>query len=282
MEKAYGKNLIRLNNGVEMAMLGFGSVLEADVSDFNATYNKAWEAGYRLYDTAASYGNQVALGNWLKTAGHKRESYFLTSKVAQEEQGYEQTLVAFQKTLKELQTDYLDLYLVHWPKEVPFFETWRALEHLYDEGLVRAIGVSNFEANHLDRLLTQAKIVPAVDQLETHPYFSNHVTHTYLEKLNIQHQAWSPLGHGGQELNDPMLKQLAQKYGKSVGQIILRWLYQKNIATIPKSTNPVRQKENISIFDWQLTPNDERLIDHLQKGERVMGAPDQNYTEDKW
>lgn len=278
----YGKNLILLNNGIEMPMVGFGSVLEEDVSNFNSVYNSAWKAGYRLFDTAASYGNQIALGKWLKTLDCKREDFWLTSKVAQTEQGYEQTLSAFQNTLKELQTDYLDLYLVHWPKQATFFETWKALEHLYDEGLVRAIGVSNFEANHLDRLLTEARIVPAVDQIETHPYFSNHVTHDYLVSLGIQHQAWSPLGHGGKELNDPLIKQLAQKYHKTSGQIILRWLYQKGVAVIPKSTNAERQKQNIALFDWQLTPRDVALVDSLQRGERVMGAPDENYIADLW
>ncbi|MDR2976428.1 MAG: aldo/keto reductase [Streptococcaceae bacterium] len=282
MKKEYGRNLVRLNNGVEMPMLGFGSVLESDTTDFSAVYDSAWQSGYRLFDTASSYGNQTAFGHWLKARGHIREDYFLTSKVAQKEQGYENVLAAFQQTISELQTDYLDLYLIHWPKEATFFESWKALEHLYDEGLVRAIGVSNFEANHLDRLLTQAKILPALDQLETHPYFSNHVTHAYLEELGIQHQAWSPLGHGGQELNDPMLKQLALKYNKTVGQIILRWLYQKNVAAIPKSSNSLRQKQNISLFDWQLTLPDERRIDGLQKGERVMGAPDENYKADLW
>lgn len=271
-----------LNNGLEIPAVGFGSVLESDVANFEEVYENAWSTGYRLFDTAASYGNQIALGKWLKNSDHARKEYFLTGKVAQSEQGYEEMLSAFQKTLTELQTDYLDLYLIHWPKEKPFFETWKALEHLYDEGLVRAIGLSNFEANHLDRLLTKAKIMPAVDQLETHPYFSNHVTHDYLEKLGIQHQAWSPLGHGGQELTDSVIKSLAEKYDKSTGQIILRWLYQKGVATIPKSTNTNRQKQNINLFDWALTPRDEQLIDLLQRGERVMGAPDENYSADRW
>ncbi|AYG00140.1 aldo/keto reductase [Lactococcus allomyrinae] len=282
MNKNYGKKFVTLNNGIKMPILGFGSVLETDVSDFDAVYNSAWNKGYRLFDTASNYGNQIALGNWLQTLECNREEYWLTSKVAQDEQGYEQTLAAFQKTLKELQTDYLDLYLIHWPKEKTFFETWKAMEELYDEGLVRAIGVSNFEPNHIDRLLTRARIMPAVDQVETHPYFSNHVTHDYLKKLEIQPQAWSPLGHGGQELNDNKIIELAQKYHKSVGQIILRWLVQKGVTAIPKSTNFVRQEQNISIFDWSLTPIDEQAIDELQKGERVMGAPDENYTEDKW
>ncbi|GAB2025170.1 aldo/keto reductase [Lactovum odontotermitis] len=282
MKKEYGKNKVKLNNGVEMPMLGFGSVLESDVPNFRAVYESAWDAGYRLFDTAADYGNQTALGQWLINSGRKRESYFLTGKVAQYEQGYEETLAAFQKTIKELQTDYLDLYLIHWPKEKPFFETWRAMEKLYDDGLVRAVGVSNFEANHLDRLLTKAKIVPAVDQIETHPYFSNHVTHAYLEELNIQHQAWSPLGHGGAELNDVKISESSKKYGKTPAQVILRWHYQRGVAAIPKSTNTVRQRENISIFDWQLSPQDEKIIDSLQKGERVMGAPDENYKADLW
>jgi diketogulonate reductase-like aldo/keto reductase len=265
-----------------MPMLGFGSLGVDDVTDYNQSMQAAWDAGYRLFDTASSYGNQTKIGEYFAQSGLERNSYWLTSKVAQDEQGYEETLAGFSKTIKELQTDYLDLYLIHWPKQKTFFETWKALEHLYNEGLVRAIGVSNFEANHLDRLLTQANIVPAVDQIETHPYFNNHITHRYLEELGIQHQAWSPLGHGGQELNDPLIADIAEKHGKSAGQIILRFLFQSGVASIPKSTNPARMKQNIEIFDFQLSAFEMTQLQLLQTGERVMGAPDENYIEDKW
>ncbi|MCT0020956.1 aldo/keto reductase [Weissella cibaria] len=271
---------VTLNNGVKMPMVGFGT----DAANAELTYNEvmaaATEAGYRMFDTAAMYGNQDELGAYLVNSGLDRSDYFLTSKVAQLEQGYENTLQAFKRTTAALQTDYLDLYLVHWPKFDPFFETWRALEHLYKEGYVRAIGVSNFEAHHLDRLLTQATVVPAVDQIETHPYFNQHVLHNYLTGLGIQHQAWSPLGRGA-VLQDETLQGIATRYGVSVAQVILRWHIQHNVAVIPKSGNPARMAQNIDL-QFQLTPTDMARIDALQRGERIMGAPDQNYTEDLW
>ncbi|MDR3241236.1 MAG: aldo/keto reductase [Lactobacillaceae bacterium] len=269
-----------LNNGVEMPMIGFGTDLANDTLPYNEVMDAAVEAGYRLFDTASIYGNQPQLGEYLKQSELQREDYFLTSKVAQTEQGYEQTLAAFKQTAKELQTDYLDLYVVHWPKFGPFFETWRALEHLYKEGHVRAIGVSNFEVHHLDRLLTQATVTPAVDQIETHPYFNQHVLHDYLGELSIQHQAWSPLGRGA-VLQDPTLQTIAERYGVSVAQVILAWHTQQNVAVIPKSGNPERMKQNLTL-DFKLTVKDLARINALQRGERIMGAPDENYTEDKW
>lgn len=250
---------VTLNNGVKMPMVGFGT----DAANAELTYNEvmaaATEAGYRMFDTAAMYGNQDELGAYLVNSGLDRSDYFLTSKVAQLEQGYENTLQAFKRTTAALQTDYLDLYLVHWPKFDPFFETWRALEHLYKEGYVRAIGVSNFEA---------------------HPYFNQHVLHNYLTELGIQHQAWSPLGRGA-VLQDETLQGIATRYGVSVAQVILRWHIQHNVAVIPKSGNPARMAQNIDL-QFQLTPTDMARIDALQRGERIMGAPDQNYTEDLW
>lgn len=271
---------VTLNNGVEMPMIGFGTDVANDALSYGEVMDAAVQAGYRLFDTAAMYGNQSELGDFLVGSGLKRDDYFLTSKVAQKEQGYENTLQAFKNTTAALQTDHLDLYLVHWPKFDPFFETWRALEHLYKEGYVRAIGVSNFEAHHLDRLLTKATVMPAVDQIETHPYFNQHVLHGYLEELGIQHQAWSPLGRGA-VLQDPVLAGIAERYGVSIAQVILRWQIQHNVAVIPKSGNPARMAQNLAL-DFQLTTTDMARIDALQRGERIMGAPDQNYTEDLW
>ncbi|MDR3190535.1 MAG: aldo/keto reductase [Lactobacillaceae bacterium] len=271
---------VTLNNGIEMPIVGFGTdAANADLS-YAQVMDAAVDAGYRLFDTASSYGNQDELGAYLAQSGLARNSYFLTSKVAQTEQGYENTLQAFKDTTAALKTDYLDLYLVHWPKFDPFFETWRALEHLYKEGYVKAIGVSNFEPHHLDRLLTQATVMPAVDQVETHPYFNQHVLHDYLTELGIQHQAWSPLGRGA-VLNDPVLAQIADRYGVSIAQVILKWHVQHNVAVIPKSGNPVRMQQNLAL-DWNLTVTDMQRIDALQRGERIMGAPDENYVEDKW
>ncbi|MCM0582097.1 aldo/keto reductase [Weissella diestrammenae] len=271
---------ITLNNGVEMPMIGFGTDISGDLTALEPTLTLTIQAGYRLFDTAASYGNQRQLGQFFSTAGIPRDELFITSKVAQTEQGYQQTLAAFEATTQALQTDYLDLYLVHWPKYGPFFETWRALETLYRAGKVQAIGVSNFESHHLDRLLTQATIMPAIDQVETHPYFNQHVLHEYLTTLGIYHQAWSPLGRG-QVLHDPVIAKIAERYQVSVAQIILAWHLQKNVAIIPSTTHAERIQENLNL-DFQLTVKDMAKIDALQRGERIMGAPDENYMEDKW
>ena len=272
---------VTLNNGIEMPLVGFGTFAGDSSHSYAEVLDAAFAAGYRLIDTAASYGNQDQLGNYLQNAPVARDQYWLTSKVDNYQQGYEETLANFNQTLKELKTDYLDLYLVHWPKYEPFFETWKAFEHLYSEGFVRAIGVSNFESNHLDRLLTEARVIPAVDQVETHPFFNQHTLHAYLNELGIQHQAWSPLGQGA-EFNSPVLLSIAAKHGKSVAQVVLRWHLQHGVAVIPKSSNANRIQENITLDDFTLTPYDMKQIDLLQRGERIMGAPDQNYTEDLW
>lgn len=271
-----------LNNGLKMPKLGFGTYAATESADFTGAMDHAVATGFRLFDTASMYGNQVDLGKYFaNNSGLDRSDYWLTSKVGQPEQGYEETLAAFKNTTKELQTDYLDLYLVHWPKEKHMFQTWQALEHLYKEGYVRAIGVSNFEANHLDRLMLEATIMPAVDQVETHPYFNNHVTRDYMQSLGIQHQAWSPLGQAA-DLKDPLIIQLAAKYGKTPAQIVLKWHNQNGTAVIPKSTNNKRITENAAIGDFTLNPHDMALVNLLNRGERIMGAPDENYVNDLW
>ncbi|QBO36421.1 aldo/keto reductase [Periweissella cryptocerci] len=282
MIKEFEAGTFTLNNGVEMPKLGFGTYAAQESPDFTAAMDHAVETGFRLFDTASMYGNQIDLGNYFaNNSGLDRDNYWLTSKVGQQEQGYEETLAAFKNTTKELQTDYLDLYLVHWPKEKHMFQTWKALEHLYKEGYVRAIGVSNFEANHLDRLMLEATVMPAVDQVETHPYFNNHVTRDYMQSLGIQHQAWSPLGQAA-DLKDPLIITLAEKYGKTPAQIVLKWHNQNGTAVIPKSTNNKRITENATIGDFTLNPHDMALVNLLNRGERIMGAPDENYVNDLW
>nr|WP_239253902.1 aldo/keto reductase [Listeria ilorinensis] len=278
MEKLSFNDTIQLNNGVKMPRHGFGVYKLADENRFRTSLEVAAEAGYRLFDTAMFYHNEAYLGNFLASSGMKREDYFVTTKVWNTDQGYDNTLRAFETSLKKLQLDQLDLYLVHWPKQEPFFDTWRALERLYDQGLIRAIGVSNFEAHHLERLMTEANVLPAVDQVETHPHFSNRLLHRYLEELHIAHQAWSPLGRGPLLTSEPLLQEIGDKYGKTPAQVVLRWHLQNNVAIIPKSETPERIRENASIYDFALTGQEIRAIDRLNRGERVSNAPDVIYV----
>lgn len=267
----------RLNNGIEMPRHGFGVYKLTDEKRMRTALETAADVGYRLFDTASFYHNEKQLGDFFQSSGLKRDDFFVTTKMWNTEQGYDETLRAFEQSQKKLQLDQIDLYLVHWPKRDTFFETWRAVEKLYDEGLVRAIGVSNFEAHHLDRLRTSANVLPVVDQVETHPHFPNHLLHRYLEELHVVHQAWSPLGRGG-VLEESTLIELGKKHGKSPAQIVLRWHLQNNISIIPKSETPSRIKENADIYDFELTEADMRQVDRLNTGERVSHAPDVMYV----
>lgn len=268
---------IRLNNGVLMPHHGFGAYKLVDENELHRSLEAAVLAGYRLFDTAQFYHNEKYIGDFFRSSNLNREDYFITTKVWNTEQGYDKTLKAFENSLKRLKVDYIDLYLVHWPKIEPFFETWKALERLYDKGLIRAIGVSNFEAHHLDRLMTKANVLPAVDQLETHPYFPNHLLHRYLEELDIVHQAWSPLGRGV-ALKEPALKKIGKKYGKTPAQIVLRWHVQNDVSVIPKSEKPDRIRENADIYDFELSREEMLIIQKLNRGERISHAPDVVYV----
>ncbi|MBC1483627.1 aldo/keto reductase [Listeria sp. FSL L7-1485] len=266
----------RLNNGIEMPKHGFGVYKLTDEKRMRTALETAAEVGYRLFDTASFYHNEKQLGDFFQSSGLNRNDFFVTTKMWNNEQGYDETLRAFEQSQKKLQLDQVDLYLVHWPKQDTFFETWRAVEKLYDEGLVRAIGVSNFEAHHLDRLRKNANVLPVIDQVETHPYFPNHLLHRYLEELHIVHQAWSPLGRGS-VLKEPTLINLGQKHGKTPAQIVLRWHLQNDISIIPKSETPARIKENAAIYDFALDDKDMHQLDRLNTGERVSHAPDVMY-----
>lgn len=232
----------------------------------------AFNNGYRHIDTASFYANEEGVGTAVRSSGIRREDIFVTSKVWNTEQGFESTLKAFDSSLKRLKLDYLDLYLVHWPVREKYTDTWLALEKLYADGLVKAIGVSNFGINHLTQLINVGQIIPMVNQIEFHPYHTRDELREFCQQNGIICEAWSPLMQGG-IINIPQLFVIASKYRKSVAQIVLRWNLQKGVVTIPKSGNPVRITENASIFDFHLSDDDMKTIDNLNKNQQMGPYP---------
>jgi diketogulonate reductase-like aldo/keto reductase len=263
---------VTLNNGVKMPWVGFGTFKVENGKTTIEAVKEALRVGYRHIDTAAVYQNEEGVGTAIKEGGVPREDIFLVSKVWNSDQGYETTLKAFETSLKKLQTDYLDLYLIHWPKALNK-ETWRALEKLYKEGRIKAIGVSNFKVHHLEDLMASSEIVPAVNQVEFHPQFPQDEVREFCIKHNIQLEAWGPLMQG-KIFNIPLMQELAEKYGKTVSQIALRWDLQMGVVTIPKSITPERIKENSDIFDFELSKEDMDKIATLNTGERIGPDPD--------
>jgi len=260
-----------LSNGVKMPYLGFGTfrIPPGDVTK-NAVL-EALKVGYRHIDTAKIYGNEQSVGEAIRESGINREEIFVTTKVWNTDQGYDSTLRAFDESLSKLGMDYVDLYLIHWPKDKNI-ETWKALEKLYKDGRVRAIGVSNFKIHHLEHLLQHAEIVPMVNQVECHPQFPQDDVLEYCKAHHIQLEAWGPLMQG-QVFNKQVLIDLANKYNRTVAQIALRWQLQRGVVVIPKSTNPERIRENSQIFDFEISGEDMKVIATL-KGERIGHDPD--------
>lgn len=278
---------ITLNNGVKMPQLGLGVVFLEDGEMMQTAVDSAIDAGYRLFDNAASYGNEAAVGNAIKNNGIKREEVFISTKLRNSKHKYDDALFECDKSMKNLGVDYLDLYLIHFP--CPgydlYCEAWKALEHLYKEGMVRAIGVSNFHGSHLEKIFGMCEIPPTVNQLECNPYLQIAPLREYCQDHNIWPEAWFPLGGpadmprdettaGKVLLKDPVINELAEKYGRSPAQIVLRWETQSGIIVIPKSRNPGRIKENISIFDFDLSGEDMRRVDALDCGFRLGADPD--------
>ncbi|WEG13042.1 aldo/keto reductase [Pullulanibacillus sp. KACC 23026] len=264
---------VTLNNGVKMPWFGLGVYKAQDGKEVQQAVETALEVGYRSIDTASFYQNEEGVGQSIKASGLPRESLFVTTKVWNDQQGYEETLKAFEESRKKLGLDYVDLYLVHWPIKGKYIETYRALEKLYQEGWVRAIGVSNFKEHHLDDLLSHTSIVPAVNQIELHPRLTQEEVRAYCKEKGIQVEAWSPLMRA-RLFEEPTLNQLAKKYGKTPAQIILRWDLDRGIITIPKSVTPSRIKENADVFDFRLTEDELKLIDALNQNERTGMDPD--------
>jgi len=267
------KGTFALHNGVRMPYFGLGVYLSEDGQEVINAVKWAIEAGYRHIDTASIYDNEEGVGEGLKQSGVNREEVFVVSKVWNSDQGYESTLKAFNDSLERLKLDYLDLYLIHWPVEGKYKDTWRALEHLYREKKVRAIGVSNFLKHHLEDLLTSAEIVPMVNQMEFHPYLVQQDLIDYCDVHQIQYEAWSPMMQGRIfELEN--IKKIGLKYGKSVAQVVLRWDLQKGVITIPKSAKKERIIDNANLFDFELSNEDMAYLDSLEKGQRFGPDPD--------
>lgn len=255
--------IIKLNNGVEMPILGFGVFQVTDLAECERSVLQAIETGYRLIDTAQSYGNEVAVGNAIKRSGINRADLFITTKVWIQRKGYEGTMQAFEASLKKLQLEYLDLYLIHQPYGDVYGE-WRAMQDLYKAGKVRAIGVSNFHPDRLMDLIIHNEVVPAVNQLETHPFHQQLATQRFLEENKVQLESWGPFAEGKNNIfHNALLSAIASKYNKTVAQVILRWLTQRGVVAIPKSVRKERMEENINIFDFTLSPDDMEAIKTL-------------------
>ncbi|ENQ3111936.1 aldo/keto reductase [Bacillus cereus] len=266
-----------LHNGVEMPWFGLGVFKVEEGPELVEAIKSAIKAGYRSIDTAAIYGNEVAVGEGIRAGmeatGISREELFITSKVWNADQGYEETIAAYEESLKKLQLDYLDLYLVHWPVEGKYKDTWRALETLYKEKRVRAIGVSNFQIHHLQDVIQDAEIKPMINQVEYHPRLTQKELQTFCKEQGIQMEAWSPLMQG-QLLDNETLQAIAEKHGKTTAQVILRWDLQNGVITIPKSTKEHRIIANADVFNFELTKEDMEKIDALNENHRVGPDPD--------
>lgn len=257
---------VKLNNGVEMPILGFGVYQINDQQVCEESVVEAIKAGYRLIDTATIYGNEEAVGRAIKHCGIKREELFITTKLWINDAGYEKAKKAFETSLKKLGLDYLDLYLIHQPYG-DVYGSWRAMEELYKEGKIKAIGVSNFEPDRLIDLILNNKIVPAVNQIETHPFCQQIKTGEYLKEKQVQLESWGPFAEGKNNLfSNETMKTIAAKYNKSIAQVILRWLIQRGIICIPKSTHKERIIENFNVFDFKLSDEDMQIIKSLDQG----------------
>ncbi|MBO4260776.1 aldo/keto reductase [Streptomyces griseorubiginosus] len=265
---------IILNNGVEMPQLGYG-VWQVPDDEAEQAVATALEAGYRSIDTAAIYGNEEGTGKAIAASGVPREEIFVTTKLWNSEHGYDATLRAFDASLEKLGLDYLDLYLIHWPTPArdKYVDTYKAFEKLHADGRVRAIGVSNFEPEHLRRLIDETSVIPAVDQIELHPHLQQRAAREFHAEQGIATEAWSPLGQGKGLLEVPAIVAIAQKHGRTPAQVVLRWHLQLGNIVIPKSVTPSRIRENIEVFDFSLDTEDLAAISALNEDRRLGPDP---------
>jgi 2,5-diketo-D-gluconate reductase A len=265
---------VPLRGGVEIPQLGFG-VFQVPPEDTEETVLRALRAGYRHIDTAAAYRNEAAVGRAIRASGLAREDVFVTTKCFNDDQGYEESRRAFDASLERLELDSVDLYLIHWP--VPahdrYVDTWRTFVELQNEGRARAIGVSNFQPDHLDRIVAETGVTPAVNQIELHPHLQQGELRAKHEQLGIVTEAWSPLAQG-QVLDDPRIVELAERHDKTPGQVVIRWHLQLGNVVFPKSVTPKRIEQNIDVFDFELSDAEMDAIGKLDRGERTGPDPD--------
>ncbi|MGE7839017.1 aldo/keto reductase [Viridibacillus arvi] len=262
-----------LHNGVEMPRFGLGVYKMTDREEAIQAMTTAIDTGYIAIDTASLYNNEVEVGEAVKASNVRREDLFITSKVWNADQGYDETLRAFETSLKKLDMDYLDLYLTHWAVPGKFKDTYRAIERLYDEKLLRATGVSNHQIHHLEEIFATANVKPMVNQIEVHPYLTQVEVRDFCTANDIAVTAWSPLARG-KTVDDATITSIGQKYGKSSAQVVIRWHLQLGNIVIPKSVTPSRIKANAQVFDFELTNEDMQLISALNKDERTGADPD--------
>lgn len=259
-----------MNNGVEMPKIGLGVYNVKNEHEDAIVW--ALQNGYRHLDTAAAYRNEELIASAIRKSGLSRSEVFITSKVWSSDLG-KRTRGAFETSLRKLQSDYIDLYLIHWPAKF-YLESWMTMESLYKEGKVKAIGVSNFEPEHLETIMKHGTVTPAVNQIQTNPYLQQGELHDYMVKHGIQHVAWSPFGHGNKQmLAHPVLTEIAGRYGKTTAQIILRWNIQRDIAVIPKSINPARLGQNLDVFNFTLSGEEMSSIAALEQNKRGLIDP---------
>ncbi|MCZ2258552.1 aldo/keto reductase [Sporosarcina sp. G11-34] len=265
-----------LNNELDIPQLGYGVWQIPDEEADNAV-KQALETGYRLIDTAKIYGNEIGVGKALATSNVPREELFITTKVWNTDQGYENTLKAFDESLEKLGLDYVDLYLIHWPTPEydEYVDTYKALEKLYQEGRTKAIGVCNFDIEHLQRIIDECEVLPAVNQIECHPYLQQTELKQFCKEHGILVEAYSPLMNGTKVLEDPIIQEIAKRHYKTPAQVILRWHLESDVAVIPKTVTPSRMKENIKVFDFKLSSDDLTKIASLDRGERHNAVPNE-------
>lgn len=255
------RSTITLNNGINMPFFGLG-VYQIRSKNTVEIFKHAINLGYRLFDTASLYGNEKEVGKAIRESGISRDEFFVTTKLWNSDHGFEQTKSAFNRSLELLDIDWIDLYLIHWPVSNKRKDSWRALEELYESDYVRAIGVSNYMIHHLQELLSQCTIPPVINQIEFHPFLFRKDLLEFSHNENIQIEAYSPLTKG-KRLDDPFLTKIASKYNKSVAQLLIRWCLQHKVVVIPKSSNSSRLKENINVFDFEITSDDMEKLDKL-------------------
>jgi 2,5-diketo-D-gluconate reductase A len=266
----------KFNDGSTMPRLGFG-LWQVPNSEAAHVVGQAFRAGYRMVDSAAAYGNEEGVGEALRASGLAREEIFVTTKLANPNHGYDEALRAFDESLERLGSDYVDLYLIHWPRawEDRYVQTWRAFQRIKEEARARSIGVSNFTIEHLQRLINETGIVPVLNQIELHPRFQQRDMREFHQKHGIVTQSWSPLGRGQLDENET-IRALAAKHGKTWAQIVIRWHIDSGMAVIPKSVTPERIRENFDVFDFELSPDDLAQVSKLDRSDGRVGAhPDQ-------